>query len=293
MATQVWTGRGLVRTLAVSVAVWTVSCGSASAIELVYQGAFKLSSAFDWGGNAMAYCPEGDGGNGSLFVTGHVWYSRIGEAAIPTPVITSDPAALPEATTLMSPDVSPGSTGGLEYLPALIGQTSGKLYFGADGYGDKFGYCDLDITNVMGPYPLGGTDQRAVGHYISAIPQVWAATYVPGKLLVTGSGWGTYGKGPRLIAYNPISGGADLATTTLLQYDSTNPMPGYVDGDLWEASAWLDLGGGGGVALVAGTKVIDTVPEAAILIYEAADLAAVALGQMQQWEPEPTILSVQ
>ena len=57
--------------------------------DLVYQGAFRLPEAFNWGARGISYHPPGNSGAGSLLVTGFEaltdGYAQYGEVSIPTP----------------------------------------------------------------------------------------------------------------------------------------------------------------------------------------------------------------
>jgi hypothetical protein len=81
--------------------------------DLVYLGAFRLppgqaESAWDWGGAALTFYPDGDpqgdedGFPGSLFGTGHDWTQMVSEVSIPAPVLSASKqlSELPTAVTL-------------------------------------------------------------------------------------------------------------------------------------------------------------------------------------------------
>jgi hypothetical protein len=258
-----------------------------SAVDLKYQGAFKVSG-FSYGGDGLAYYPQGNGGAGSLYILGI--YGRIGEVTIPGPVLTPDHPELPTATTLRAPTTNPGFTiRGLTYLPAQAGQTSGKLYYGSAAQSaDVHGYCDLDVTNFQGPWTPQGLDCRRLGHYIIDIPAAWAAANVGGKRLATGFGWQPFGRGPCLYAYTALPEGEPpaLPSTKLIEYSSTHPWSGYNADDRWECGSWVTVGADSAV-LIGGLKVMAGGQKAAVLFYDPDDLAQVAAGTLQAWEVEP------
>jgi hypothetical protein len=162
--------------------------------------------------------------------------------------------------------------------------------------------------------------------YMFDIPSDWAAANTPGKLLATGrfrdGGWS--GQGPTLYAIGPWNdgippaNGASLDYVTLLRYtssadsDSWNPatnhtMTDYHHSDEWSGAAWLTAGSKSAVVFV-GTKGTgdcwygnsegpclscddrgwwSTGFEGRFIFYDPDDLAAVANGSMEPWEPQP------
>ncbi len=138
-------------------------------------------------------------------------------------------------------------------------------------------------------------------------------------------GWS--GQGPSLLAIGPWNQGdpppneAVLEATPLLLYDSTatdeppyNTMDHYHHSDEWTGGAWLTSGDRAAVIFVGtkgtgecwyglpdGTVWEEPYPEdplnqrgwwstgfvGRMLFYDPSDLAAVARGQMQPWEPQP------
>ena len=162
--------------------------------------------------------------------------------------------------------------------------------------------------------------------YMFEIPSAWASGNTPGKILATGryrdGGWS--GQGPALYAIspwtqgNPPPSGTGLQHVTLLKYTSTedpdhwNPstdhtMDDYHDSDEWSGAVWLTSGGKSAVVFV-GTKGTgdcwygnengpclecdnrgwwSTGFEGQFIFYDPGDLAKVAAGTMQPWEPQP------
>jgi hypothetical protein len=172
------------------------------------------------------------------------------------------------------------------------------------------------------PYYINNTND-----YMLAIPSAWAASYTAGKLLGTGryrdGGWS--GQGPALHAAgpwnqgNPPANGTSLQYTTLLLYTSTldsdswddatnHTMNNYHHSDEWSGAAWLTAGNKSAVIFV-GTKGTgdcwygdssgpctdcagergwwSTGFEGQFIFYDPDDLAKVAAGTMQPWEPQP------
>src|SRR5512138_1732905 len=71
--------------------------------DFTYLGAFRLDNTaggLSYGTGVIGFNPLGNGGAGSLFVTGHVYYAKVAEYAIPTPVISKTLSALPVARVL-------------------------------------------------------------------------------------------------------------------------------------------------------------------------------------------------
>jgi hypothetical protein len=159
------------------------------------------------------------------------------------------------------------------------------------------------------------------------IPTDWAAANTPGKLLATGrfrdGGWS--GQGPSLFAIgpwnqgNPPPSGTSLSYETLLRYTSTedpeswdeatnHTMTDYHHSDEWSGASWITAGNKAAVVFV-GTKgtgdcwygdsngpCLDcqgergwwsTGFEGQFIFYDPDDLAQVAAGTMESWEPQP------
>ena len=163
--------------------------------------------------------------------------------------------------------------------------------------------------------------------YMFEIPSSWAALNTPGKILATGrfrdGGWS--GQGPALYAIapwnqgNPPPNGTSLHYVTLLKYTSTedpeslepstnHTMDNYHHSDEWSGAVWLTSGNKSAVVF-AGTKGTgdcwygdsngpclecegqrgwwSTGFEGQFIFYDPDDLARVAAGTMQPWEPQP------
>ncbi|MFH1039505.1 MAG: hypothetical protein V1789_12650 [PVC group bacterium] len=188
------------------------------------------------------------------------------------------------------------------------------------------GWCELDLSQPLaaGPWYIGNYDTYSTTDYLFSIPQSWADAYVGGKCLATGRmrDGGQGGQGPCIYviapwqAGNPPAPGAVLAAAPLLQYSTAywdDPQGGayamdrYHHSDLWPGAAWLTAGGNLAV-IFAGTKGRgdcwygnqdgpclecdnrgwwSTFFDGEIIFYDPADLAAVAAGTMEPYEPQP------
>lgn len=267
--------------------------------DLEYRGAFRLPdasgvSSWEWGGDALAYYPDGDPGGapdghpGSLYGVGHAHDKHVSEISIPAPVISAGLGDLNTATTLQPfRDVRAGVGSlhvlqeivrvGIEYLPSQWPQTTGKLYlcWGAH-YQEEVErvashmWCELNLTNSAGAWWIGDYSPYSVNDYMFEIPQGWAAVNTPGMRLATGrfrdGGWG--GQGPALLAIGPWNHGnppprdAVLRAVPLILYSSTatdsppyHTMTDYHHSDEWEGGAWLTADHRAAVIFV-GTKGI-------------------------------------
>ncbi|MEA3249666.1 MAG: hypothetical protein U9Q03_04925 [Patescibacteria group bacterium] len=186
---------------------------------------------------------------------------------------------------------------------------------------------DLSSPDTRGSWWVADGNNYSTNDYMFGAPVDWAAAYTGGRTLITGryrdGGWS--GQGPPLFAVapwqdgNPPAPGSRLGTTTLLQYDTSyvndalfsdtaRTMDGYHHTDTWTGAAWLSAGNRAAVAIV-GTKGLgdywygdingpcldcalsrgwwSTEMVAQLIMYDPADLAAVAAGTMESWEPQP------
>ncbi len=234
--------------------------------ELSYLGAFRLPGGgerpytFEYGGNAMAWRPDGDPGGagdgfaGSLFVMGHdrlPWGelpngSQVAEVSIPAPVVSSDIAGLPSASFLQGFAEVTG--------PLFLGQDelprAGLLYYAHPVTGPRLHLAwgqhlepeglpthallrpTLSTPAPQGAWFIGQESPYTLNDYLLEIPAAWATAVMNGRVLATGryrdGGWGS--KGPALHAYVPwvdaggtlAPAGTRLAVTTLLRYGDAN-----------------------------------------------------------------------
>jgi len=162
--------------------------------DFTYLGAFRLPDEFNWGALGLCYYPGGDGGAGSLLVTGFQspydsthpgeacwnaeWDCRayFGEVTIPTPTVLSNWEDLPVATlrnTMTSFDGGLVSTvnrewtfvSDIEYVPRQGTQSSDKLYgslnfwYAEGGVGENtfptIWFANLDGTQTRGMFQVG------------------------------------------------------------------------------------------------------------------------------------------
>ena|GEM_PF-2564714 len=191
--------------------------------DLTYEGAFRLPEDFNWGALGLSYYPGGDGGAGSLLVTGFELVSGpgdradYGEVAIPTPAEEANWEDLPEATFLTDltafdeglvstiyPDFI--YTSDIEYVPQRGSQTSDKLYGAANMWYaegalgiDTFPtiwFANMDGTDAQGMFHVGPTGEdpyhgRKMGAYLFSVPDWYADEYLGGRTLITGRARGT------------------------------------------------------------------------------------------------------
>ncbi|MCP4151700.1 MAG: hypothetical protein GY757_28410 [bacterium] len=159
--------------------------------------------------------------------------------------------------------------------------------------------------------------------YMFDVPDAWASANTPGKILATGryrdGGWSGNGPAIHVIAPwtqgNPPPSGTSLNYVTLLRYESSldseefdHAMTDYHHSDEWSGAAWLTAGSKSAVVFV-GTKgrgdfwygdengpCLDCAGERGwwsdsfegwIIFYDPDDLAAVAAGSMEEYEPQP------
>ena len=293
-----WTRGSLMRLTGLAVVVCVVALGGvvmADALDvsrIEYQGAFKLSGAYSYGGHGSAYYPDGNPtpdpgeGPGSLFVLGHTWNNNIGQVAIPTTLgKLSDGATVATLTqardlvppTNANPPYAPGHAGGIEYVYG-----DSHLYFCTHPNGSpsgvqtdldgKIGGNNVQYSYVAGPpevesdwYNLSGVDQRSIGDSICSIPSDWStAAGIPDQFVAMSGTWMPYSRGPRLYAYDgdsPVDHDGNPAThkqaaaTKLIEYGGANVMTDWDRDDSWQGVAWLESAGQGAVVF-AGTKDI-------------------------------------
>ncbi len=232
--------------------------------DFTYLGAFRLPEGrerpytFEYGGNAMTFCPEGDpsgpadGFPGSLFLSGHdrLPYSelpnggQIAEIRIPAPSKARDVALLPRAALLQDfHNVAAGFFPGLDEIPRMGMQflrsaaTGAKIHLAwgqhfQETAGASHAWFDpnLSAPNTRGTWFIGSQSLYSVNDYMLEIPAAWAERFSQGRPLGTGrfrdGGWS--GMGPALFAYRPWTDagaapadGTHLMETTLLLYQDS------------------------------------------------------------------------
>jgi hypothetical protein len=157
-----------------------------------YQGAFRLPDEFNWGALGMSYYPGGDGGAGSLFVTGFEGLldengeqcfegvtgcnGYFAEIAIPAPARAAGWEDLPVAEFIQGMAVFDGGliqtdsaayafVSDIAYVPRQGGQTGDKIYGSLNSWypegthgDDTFPtvwFSDLDGGNTQGLFQVG------------------------------------------------------------------------------------------------------------------------------------------
>ena len=188
------------------------------------------------------------------------------------------------------------------------------------------GWCELDLSspNPAGPWYIGGYDNYSTTDYLFSIPEEWAGASLEGRRLATGRfrDGGQGGQGPSLFACapwqvgNPPAPRATIPSAPLLLYSTSywgDPHGGaykmdrYHHSDMWPGAAWPTVGDRSAVIFV-GTKGQgdcwygnqdgpclecddrgwwSTSFDGEIIFYDPDDLAAVAAGTMEPYEPQP------
>ncbi len=258
--------------------------------NFTYLGAFRLPGddtkpkTFAYGGNAMTCNPDGDGGNGSLYIMGHdrqAWGElpdggQVAEIRPAVPVKSKIPADLNTATFLQNfTNVATGYFSDLEELPRIgmaylnHPDTGPKIHIGwgqhhkPDTLQPTYAWFSptLDTPNLQGLWYIGNQDWYSINGYIFDIPAAWADAHTGGRYLATGramdGGWG--GMGPCLLAYcpwepdgSPATAGTHLSVNVLLLYEDTqvngdtiqHTVQDYQHPDEWEGGAWITTDSG-------------------------------------------------
>lgn len=219
-----------------------------------YLGAFILPETFAWGGEAVAFRPDGGAGTadhmpGSLFVTNlnQVENGRVGEVSIPLPAIsgTRNLRDLPVADVRMEPvDIRPANVNAWDFVDIWrtgieVVPEEHRLYsvwsYHYTVTGEKHACitcCDASDpagSARFGAWMLGNADappnDAGAGDWLFALSRDWAASHCDGRFLVAGRcrDGGLSGLGPTLYAFSgvgaaPPAASAVLPATTLLQY---------------------------------------------------------------------------
>ncbi len=234
---------------------------------LNYLGAFRLPDDFTWGGEAIEYNMNGDGGQtgsgstdsypGSIFATNvnQPENGLVGEVNIPAPIIspTKNIDELPIATMLQPPvSIRPANINsweyvdiwrtGLEYVP-----DEGRLYSSWSIHytvtGEKHASisccnaADLSSSTKYGAWFAGSTtlpNDATMNDWLFSTPQSWADANTSGRNLVVGRcrDGGLSGLGPTMFAFSKVGGTppaaeSQLDITTLLQYGPVEGTDNY------------------------------------------------------------------
>lgn len=222
--------------------------------DFTYQGAFRLHSDCNWGARGLSYYPAGNGGSGSLLVTGFdINDPEFAQVSIPEPSTATDWQELPEATMLTSmtnfdgdlvDQYSEGNenfdsefavVSGIEFVPQRGSQTSDKLYGSIDywyGVVDPthltIWFSEMDGSNARGLYHVGPQESpyhgNKIGDYLFSVPQWYADMYLGGRILVSGKTRGAFfgSQGPTLFAFHPWDSenpSGDLDAVQMLWYN--------------------------------------------------------------------------
>lgn len=137
--------------------------------DVIYRGAFRLPpDAAAYGGNGLAFRPDGNNGNGSLFITGHVYGGTVGEFTIPTPVQATSYSALPQASQLQPFNNMLGS-----FESRIGGQVmvNGMTYYAPQGKTPNLCWTIINWYNATGANEdsLGCTDIPGTGSTVSGM----------------------------------------------------------------------------------------------------------------------------
>ncbi|OGJ88031.1 MAG: hypothetical protein A2487_04290 [Candidatus Raymondbacteria bacterium RifOxyC12_full_50_8] len=195
-------------------------------------------------------------------------------------------------------------------------------YWCCDPYGEynpTMGWINPDLSDPQ-PTELWFIDSLPVTRisgYILDIPKAWADAYVQGRYIGTGmfrANEPNSEGGPSLYAVapwgygNPPDSGAVVRSTPLIAYTLQHPLEDWPSlcspsgqchkCEEWNGAAWLTSGDDASF-IIAGTKCLDQCAAAGshrgtpsnykfvIMFYDPDDLAAVAQGVKQPWEPQP------
>jgi hypothetical protein len=218
-----------------------------------YQGAFRLPEECNWGSRGLSYYPAGNGGAGSLLVTGFDQTAPgFAQVSIPEPGTATDWQELPVATMLTPMTNFDGGlvasydseyesfyehtvVSGIQYVPQRGSQTSDKLYGSIDfWYGvideshPTIWIAEMDGSNARGLYHAGPWvlpyHGNKSGDYLFSVPQWYADMYLGGRTLVTGKTRGAFNgsQGPTLFAFMPWDSenpSGDLDAVPMLWYN--------------------------------------------------------------------------
>lgn len=213
--------------------------------DLVYSGAFRVPSGFEWGGTALTFHP----GRGSLLMAN--MNERVGEFTVPEPSVAETIAELPQATLVQAPaDILKGK------LRTIDGdRQNGVKLGGITPVGDSlvvtaWSYYDAGVnkqtkthfvvreSGVDGPFQVGkGFDKARIGGFVSGymatIPNMWQSAL--GGTHLTGQGGGLpivtrTSSGPAAAVFSPAQLGikvpADAPIVIGYPSDTSNPGSG-------------------------------------------------------------------
>lgn len=236
--------------------------------DLSYVGGFRLPAnmangdSFSFGGRQLAFNPAGP----SLFVGSRA--GRVAEVSIPSPVNSSNPAALPFATFLQ-PFADP-TEGRLGQVAADGVGLDGLMVYGDRLYGTASIYYDANNTQRVSHYArslrldeasFSGWSQvwdparsGFVSGAMAAVPAEWRDRL--GGPAVTGQCcipvvWRT-SWGPSAFAFDPAQvGRAEVPASPLVYYTGEHPTLGQWDNSNPTYGATITMGG---MVIVPGTR---------------------------------------
>ncbi|MGD8759458.1 MAG: hypothetical protein PVJ07_04300, partial [Anaerolineales bacterium] len=158
--------------------------------DFTYQGAFRLPDEFAWGALGLSYYPAGDGGNGSLFVTGFQGLldqsyepcyegsqgcnAYFGEVSIPSPATAPHWEDLPLASFVQEMAVFDGGlvqtvheaysfVSGIAYVPRQGSQAIDKIYGSLNEWYPEGSFGDASFPTIWFSDP-DGSNARGVFH---------------------------------------------------------------------------------------------------------------------------------
>jgi len=223
-------------------------------LGLEYLGAIHIPETFAYGGEALAYNPNGDGGStgsGSLDGYPGSFYTSdlnqphlgfVGEVSVPAPVISADKnyEELNLSEILQDPvNIRPDNVNSWDYIDQWYTgleyvEEENRLYSSWAIYYDVIGdktasVSSIDPTDLAGATPYGawfvGSSSTTVlpidpylNDYLFQVPPDWADMYTDGRALVNGRyrEGGLSGLGPTLYAVPLIGTGTPPAPDTEL-----------------------------------------------------------------------------
>ena len=246
--------------------------------DVKYLGAFALpqttsgTSRFGYGGNGATPYNDPTTGKQTLFVEGHAWYpGHVAQVEIPANLVKSNNwESLPIATVLQPfKDITDGNSGtlnrnvgGNNFIYGMLA-FNGRLIVGSsnsyDAAGDQnrshgVSSFNLSAANDFQGYFTISADAppRALGGYMTSIPQEWRAAF--GGPALTGNDSlsiiSSTSSGPAVTVFNPDDLGTKSNVTgdTLLFYPLSNP---YLNDFNSQTGSRI-----GGIAFPGGTRSV-------------------------------------
>lgn len=277
-------------TLSLTTKPYTGRDGLINPSGIKYLGRFALPEEFSWGGEAIAYFPEGDPVNsgfypGALFVTNlnQPENGLVGLLNIPEPLLSGNPNV---ATVLIAPiNIRPANINNWEYVdiwrtgleyyhPERALYSSWSIHYTVSGEKNASISCcstdNLATSDRKGAWFLGNPNEEPIeamaNDYLFALPEAWASDNCNGRELVCGRfrDGGLSGLGPTLYAFEPVGNSPPVAEsvlniTPLLKYGSVagtdnynypNSIDDYNHSDNWKGADWISAGDQSAIAFV-------------------------------------------